>query len=93
MSDPSTTVLAPVTEVTDAGDHDRFCHLVLEGFTPEGGEFVAVDNSVVDAMVNATAVRALCGKVWVPGRDPRRYPVCATCREIAEALGWSLPQA
>ncbi|MDE3065303.1 MAG: DUF3039 domain-containing protein [Acidobacteriota bacterium] len=43
-------------------------------------------------MVNATPVRALCGKVWVPGRDPSRYPLCPTCREIAAALGWSLPE-
>ena len=31
-------------------------------------------NSVVEGMVNATPVRALCGKVWVPGRDPAKYP-------------------
>lgn len=83
--------VAETTPVLEDGDHDRFTHLVLEGFTPESGEFVSVENSVVDAMVNATPVRALCGKVWVPGRDPSRYPVCPTCREVAAALGWDLP--
>ncbi|MHB2028920.1 MAG: DUF3039 domain-containing protein [Acidimicrobiales bacterium] len=76
---------------TDEGDHERFTHLVLEGYTPKHGDFVALENSVVAGMVNATPVRALCGKVWVPGRDPQKYPLCPTCKEIAESMGWSLP--
>lgn len=78
------------TQVDD-GDHERFTHIVLEGYTPDDGEFVPINNSVVEGMINATPVRALCGKVWVPGRDPQRYPVCPTCREVAEAMGWSVP--
>jgi hypothetical protein len=31
-------------------------------------------------------VTALCGKVWVPGRDPQKFPVCPTCKEIYEGL-------
>jgi hypothetical protein len=31
-------------------------------------------------------VVALCGKVWTPGRDPQKYPVCPTCKEIYEGL-------
>jgi hypothetical protein len=78
------------------GEHERMSHIVLEGFHPrdedgEQGEFVPAGPTVVEAMVNGTAVRALCGKVWVPGRDPRRYPLCPTCREIAEAQGWRIP--
>ena len=75
----------------DEGDHERFTHIVLEGYTPKDGEFVALDNSVVGAMINATPVMALCGKVWVPGRDPQKYPLCPTCKEIAASMGWSLP--
>ena len=37
-------------------------------------------------MVTGTPVTALCGKVWVPSRDPKRYPVCPTCKEIYEQL-------
>lgn len=80
------------------GDHERMAHIVLEGFTrpadeggDEGGSFVSTGPSVVEGIVNGTAVRALCGKVWVPGRDPKRYPVCPTCKEIAEQMGWSVP--
>jgi Protein of unknown function (DUF3039) len=33
-----------------------------------------------------TPLVALCGKVWVPSRDPKRYPVCPTCKEIHDQL-------
>lgn len=75
----------------DDGDHERFTHIVLEGYTPKKGDFVPLDNSVVEGMINATPVKALCGKVWVPGRDPQKYPICPTCKEIAQSMGWSLP--
>jgi hypothetical protein len=88
-----TEVVVHSTTQLDEGDHERFKHLVLEGYTPKGGDFVPLDNSVVAGMVNATPVTALCGKVWVPGRDPQKYPLCPTCKEIAESLGWSLPNA
>ena len=47
-------------------------HIVLEGFKPEKGDFVSAGPSVVEGMVNGTAVKALCGKIWVPGRNPKR---------------------
>jgi len=75
----------------DEGDHERFTHIVLEGYTPKDGDFVALGNSVVEGLINATPVVALCGKVWVPGRDPQKYPLCPTCKEIASAQGWQLP--
>jgi len=28
----------------------------------------------------------LCGKVWVPSRDPQKFPVCPECKEIYESL-------
>jgi hypothetical protein len=75
----------------DEGDHDRFTHIVLEGYTPKKGDFVPLGNSVVEGQINATPVTALCGKVWVPGRDPQKYPLCPTCKEIATSMGWTLP--
>jgi hypothetical protein len=91
VSDVETVRRLEILPTLDEGDHERFTHIVLEGFEPKDGEFVSLDNSVVDAMVNASPVRALCGKVWVPGRDPSKYPVCATCLEVAQRLGFSLP--
>ncbi|MDA8342950.1 MAG: DUF3039 domain-containing protein [Actinomycetota bacterium] len=100
---PSGTTLSPsVADPELDGDHERMTHIVLEGFRPKepkegegGGEgrFVPAGTSVVEGMVNGTAVRALCGKVWVPGRNPGRYPLCPTCREIAESRGWRVPSA
>lgn len=79
------------TDPTLDGDHERMSHIVLEGLTPKGGEFVSTGPSVVEGIVNATPVEALCGKRWVPGRDPKKYPLCPTCKEIAESMGWKVP--
>jgi len=71
MADPRTeTVVAPPT--TD-GDHDRFAHYVKKA-------------DIVRANVEGVPVEALCGKRWIPSRDPGRYPVCPTCKEIYEAI-------
>jgi hypothetical protein len=91
------TTLAPARPDPDLddGDHDRMAHIVLEGYTPKKGrkkgEFVSAGPSVVEGIVNGTAVRALCGKEWVPGRDPKRYGLCPTCKEIAQSMGWKIP--
>jgi hypothetical protein len=84
------TQTRPDTAFED-GDHERMSHIVLEGFRPRRGPFLPLGASVVESMVTGTPVRALCGKVWVPNRDPKRYPLCPTCREIAEARGWKVP--
>jgi hypothetical protein len=76
---------------TEHGDHERFSHIVLEGFRVRDNDFVAAGNSVVEGMVTSTPVVALCGKTWVPGKDPTRYPVCPSCKEIAASRGWRVP--
>jgi Protein of unknown function (DUF3039) len=88
----SDTSVSPVrSEPTLDGDHERMAHIVLEGWKPEEGDFVSAGPSVVEGLVNGTAVKALCGKVWVPSRDPKKYPLCPTCKEVAESLGWKVP--
>ena len=75
---PGTTVLereldtTPRTQDSD-GDHDRFAHYVRK-------------EKILESALSGDAVIALCGKVWVPGRDPNRYPVCPTCKEIFSGL-------
>ena len=93
MTDVSQVVEERLSDpVLDDGDHERFTHIVLEGFTPKGTEdFVPVGNSVVEGLVNGTPVRALCGKEWVPGRDPGRFPVCPSCVDVAKSMGWKVP--
>lgn len=73
------------------GEHERMAHIVLEGARTDSGDFVAAGPSVVESIVNGVPVEALCGKRWVPDRDPRKFPLCPTCVEIAEGMGWSIP--
>ena len=41
-------------------------------------------NKIVESAVTGTPVVALCGKVWVPGRDPQKFPVCPDCKRILD---------
>lgn len=61
------------TAPVEPGDHERFSH-----YAPK--------DKITEAMVMGTPVVALCGKVWVPSRDPERYPVCPACKEIYEGM-------
>ena len=88
----SDVVIAPQhTDPSLDGEHERMAHIVLEGARTPEGEFVSAGPSVAEGIVNAVPVRALCGKVWVPNRDPKRYPVCPTCKEVAGSMGWKVP--
>lgn len=60
-------------EQLDEGDHDRFAHYVKK-------------NDIMKSALSGKAVKALCGKKWTPGRDPEKFPVCPTCKEIYEKL-------
>lgn len=79
-SDPSggtaTSVLEqirPDEQLAEPGDHERFSHYVRK-------------EKIVESAVTGTPVVALCGKVWVPGRNPDRFPVCPMCKEIYDGL-------
>jgi hypothetical protein len=67
------TQTVPVPEVQEPGDHERFAHY-------------ADKNKIMESALSGAPVVALCGKVWVPGRDPKKFPVCPTCREILDEL-------
>ena len=58
---------------TEDGDHERMSHYVPK-------------DRLMEAMINGTPVVALCGKVWVPSRDPDRFPVCPECKEIWDSV-------
>lgn len=60
------------TQIED-GDHDRFSHYVPK-------------NSVVESAVTGKPVVALCGKKWVPSRDPEKFPVCPMCKKLYDDL-------
>ena len=62
-----------VREHVEPGDHERFAHYVRK-------------DKVLESALSGSPVIALCGKVWVPGRDPNKFPVCPICKEIYDGL-------
>lgn len=58
---------------TEEGDHERFAHYVRK-------------DKIVESAVLGEPVIALCGKVWVPNRDPSKFPVCPACEAIYKGL-------
>ena len=58
---------------TDEGDHERLSHYVPK-------------DKLMEGMINGTPVIALGGKVWIPSRDPEKFPVCPECKEVWEGL-------
>ena len=57
----------------DDGGHDRFSHYVKK-------------EKIVESAVTGKSVKALCGKKWIPSRDPQRYPICPASKEIHDGL-------
>lgn len=39
---------------------------------------------VTESYVLGTPIEALCGKMFIPHRDPRKYPICPECKELVE---------
>ena len=60
-------------ELTEDGDHDRFSHYVQK-------------EKILESAVTGKPVIALCGKIWVPGRDPEKFPVCPDCKKIYDRM-------
>ena len=65
----STPVIDPTLADTDEGEHDRFSHYVRK-------------SDIMRANIEGVPAVALCGKKWIPNRDPDKYPVCPTCKEL-----------
>jgi hypothetical protein len=55
------------------GDHERFAHYVEKA-------------KIVESAVTGIPVIALCGKKWIPNRDPSKFPVCPECQAIHAGL-------
>ena len=68
------TLLEPSTDLrTDNGDHERFAHYVRK-------------EKILESAMSGEPVIALCGKVWVPGRDPQKFPICPDCKKIYDGI-------
>ena len=58
---------------TDNNDEEHFAHY-------------AESSSVTEGYIMGTPVIAICGKVFVPFRNPEKLRVCPICKEIMDAL-------
>lgn len=72
MTDIEVETSRPAPKLDD-GEHELFAHYVKGG-----------NDAIMRAMVLGEPCTALCGKVWIPSRDPERFPVCPTCQEEKE---------
>lgn len=59
--------------VLDEGDRERFAHIIRK-------------SDEMRAYVMGEEVLALCGKRWIPSRDPQRFPVCPECKAALTML-------
>ncbi|MCL2453787.1 MAG: DUF3039 domain-containing protein [Micrococcales bacterium] len=73
--DAATSVLerTETREELEPGDRERFAHYVRK-------------EKILESAMSGKPVIALCGKVWVPGRDPSKFPVCPACKAILEGM-------
>ncbi len=67
------TLLEEQVQNIEPGDHERNSHYVRK-------------EKIVESAVLGIPVKALCGKTWVPGRDPQKFPICPICKEIYDGL-------
>lgn len=68
------TITKPKIDDPDVGSPDDHSHYAKK-----------VD--ILNANVNGGLVKALCGVMFRPLRDPNRYPVCQRCKELLDQLG------
>ena len=69
----SSTQLLDNPSTTDTDDSEDFAHYAEAAKVTEG-------------YIMGTPVIALCGKVFIPSRDPLKLRICPICKEIADAL-------
>ena len=81
-------MIAPVIAPVETPVDSRF-RSTPTAATTTASRTTAGKEDVARAYVTGEAIAALCGKKWVPTRDPTRYPVCPTCKE-RKAAGWTL---
>ena len=56
----------------------------LEDEEPDAAHIVT-QHDLIHSQVTGEAIRALCGKMWVPRRDPDSYPICQACVDVLNA--------
>lgn len=73
LGSTSTIEREDTRQLQEPGDHERLSHYVRK-------------EKIMESALTGEPVIALCGKVWLPGRDPQKFPVCPACKEIYDGL-------
>jgi len=60
-------------QLDDGDDDDRYSHYVRK-------------EDIMRSAVDGVPVKALCGKTWLPGKDPEKFPVCPQCKDMMGML-------
>jgi hypothetical protein len=64
-----------LNQQTDSNDNNELAHY-------------AEAASVTEGYVMGTPVQALCGKIFIPSKNPERLKICPICKEIVEEVSF-----
>jgi hypothetical protein len=68
-----TDLLEHTDSETKEGDEEHFAHY-------------AESASITEGYVLGTPVIAICGKIFIPSRNPERLRVCPICKEVMNSV-------
>lgn len=74
------TLLEEQIQNVEPGDHERNSHYVRK-------------EKIVESAVLGTPVIALCGKVWVPGRDQKNFQFAQPAKTSTKACARKIQRA
>lgn len=78
------TLLDEYVETRTTDTPGEASHIVM---TPPGEHDTTPQAYVLRARVEGFPVTAVCGHVWVPGRDPKPLPICSRCLAVYHQPG------
>jgi hypothetical protein len=52
---------------------------------PKNSHYVKKED-IMRSAIDGVPATALCGKKWMPNRDPEKYPICPRCEELMGML-------
>ncbi len=73
-------LLKPDAAEPDLDEDDSCAHIVIPA------------SAVTEAIITGKPCMALCGKLWVPTKDPLPLPLCEKCKGICQGMGWKIPE-
>lgn len=72
MTATATPTTSPVVSESSSDDDSIYAHIIRKSDEMRG--------------YTGETITALCGKTWVPSRDPDKFPTCPTCEAILKRI-------